>query len=101
MDGGQRAVIFDRFQGVKKETTGEGTHVLLPWIQKPYVMSIRIRPRSYSSVTGTKDLQMVNITVRVLSRPKVEALPYIFRCRAIGSVPTSPRGPFAWCDSEL
>jgi len=78
VDGGERAVIFDRFEGVKKETTAEGTHFILPWIQKPFVMDIRTRPRSISSVTGTKDLQMVNITVRVLSRPHVEALPTIF-----------------------
>lgn len=79
VDGGERAVIFDRFEGVKKQTTGEGTHILVPWLQKPFVMDIRTRPRSISSVTGTKDLQMVNITVRVLSRPKIESLPQIFR----------------------
>ena len=31
------------------------------------------------SLTGTKDLQMVNITCRVLSRPRVDALPQIYR----------------------
>lgn len=41
-------------------------------------MDIRTRPRSIASVTGTKDLQMVNITVRILSRPRVAALPTIF-----------------------
>jgi hypothetical protein len=30
-------------------------------------------------LTGTKDLQMVNITCRVLSRPRVDALPQIYR----------------------
>lgn len=32
-----------------------------------------------SSLTGTKDLQMVNITCRVLSKPDVRALPQIYR----------------------
>ena len=32
-----------------------------------------------SSLTGTKDLQMVNITCRVLSRPNIPALPQIYR----------------------
>jgi hypothetical protein len=33
VDGGQRAVIFDRLQGVKDEVTGEGTHFLIPGLQ--------------------------------------------------------------------
>lgn len=40
---------------------------------------VRAKPRNVASLTGTKDLQMVNITCRVLSRPRVEALPQIFR----------------------
>eukprot|EP00210_Caulerpa_lentillifera_P003674 g3507.t1 len=79
VDGGERAVLFDRFRGVLGSTTGEGTHFLIPIIQRPYIMDIRTRPRSLSSVTGTKDLQMVNMTVRVLSKPKKEALPTIFQ----------------------
>jgi len=78
VDGGERAVIFDRVDGVKKETKPEGTHLLIPWLQRPIVMDIRTRPRSISSVTGTKDLQMVNLTLRVLSRPRVEALDKIY-----------------------
>lgn len=54
VDGGERAVIFDRFRGVLPETVGEGTHFRIPWVQTPNVMDIRTRPRSISSVTGTK-----------------------------------------------
>ncbi|KAI3409002.1 Prohibitin [Psidium guajava] len=79
VDGGQRAVIFDRLRGVMEETVGEGTHFLVPWLQKPYIFDIRTRPHSFSSISGTKDLQMVNLTLRVLSRPQVSRLPYIFR----------------------
>lgn len=42
-------------------------------------MSIRTVPRVISSVTGTKDLQQVAITLRILSRPQAEALPEIYR----------------------
>jgi len=79
VDGGERAVIFDRLQGVLQETTGEGMHLMVPWLQNPTIFDIRTRPRSISSVTGTKDLQMVNITLRVLSKPDVESLPTIFK----------------------
>ncbi|EPS71700.1 hypothetical protein M569_03058 [Genlisea aurea] len=79
VDGGQRAVLFDRFRGVIEETVGEGTHFLVPWLQKPYIFDIRTRPHTFSSISGTKDLQMVNLTLRVLSRPEVSHLPNIFK----------------------
>ncbi|OAY66162.1 prohibitin-3, mitochondrial-like [Ananas comosus] len=78
VDGGERAVIFDRFRGVLDRTVGEGTHFLVPWLQKPYIFDIRTRPHTFSSNSGTKDLQMVNLTLRLLSRPDVERLPTIF-----------------------
>ncbi|KAL3526329.1 hypothetical protein ACH5RR_010985 [Cinchona calisaya] len=79
VDGGERAVLFDRFRGVLDESVGEGTHFLVPWLQKPYVFDIRTRPHTFSSISGTKDLQMVNLTLRVLSRPEVTRLPTIFK----------------------
>ena len=74
MDGGERAVMFDRFRGVLKETSAEGTHFMVPIIQSPTIYDVRTRPKSLSSVTGTKDLQQVNLTLRVLCRPNVEQL---------------------------
>ncbi|XP_058721926.1 prohibitin-3, mitochondrial [Vicia villosa] len=77
VDGGQRAVLFDRFRGILEQSIGEGTHFLIPWVQKPYIFDIRTRPHTFSSISGTKDLQMVNLTLRVLSRPDTERLPTI------------------------
>jgi regulator of protease activity HflC (stomatin/prohibitin superfamily) len=68
----------------------------IPWFETPIVFDIRAKPRNIASLTGTKggslsrnletfgcdgylDLQMVNITCRVLSRPSVKALPKIYR----------------------
>lgn len=79
VDGGQRAVIFDRFQGVKEAVVGEGTHFMIPVVQKPIVIDVRARPRTINSITGTKDLQMANISLRVLSRPLEEELPRIYQ----------------------
>lgn len=79
VDGGQRAVLFDRFRGVLETTAGEGTHFLVPWLQKPYIFDIRTRPHTFASNSGTKDLQMVNLTLRLLSRPDVDSLPTIFK----------------------
>ncbi|XP_028075416.1 prohibitin-3, mitochondrial-like [Camellia sinensis] len=65
VDGGQRAVLFDRFRGVIDETVSEGTHFLVPWLQRPYIFDIRTRPHTFASISGTKDLQMVNLTLRL------------------------------------
>ncbi|RWS16468.1 protein l(2)37Cc-like protein [Dinothrombium tinctorium] len=78
VDGGYRAVIFDRFTGVKPNVVGEGTHFLIPWIQKPIIFDIRSRPRSVAVTTGSKDLQNVNITLRILFRPITENLPRMY-----------------------
>jgi prohibitin 1 len=43
------------------------------------MMDIRSRPRTINSTTGTKDLQMVNISLRVLYRPKVDMLATIVK----------------------
>eukprot|EP00092_Neocalanus_flemingeri_P017367 GFUD01018784.1.p1 GENE.GFUD01018784.1~~GFUD01018784.1.p1 ORF type:complete len:273 (+),score=93.13 GFUD01018784.1:43-861(+) len=78
VDGGHRAVIFDRFAGVKKEVVGEGTHFMIPWVQRPILYDIRARPKNVPTITGSKDLQNVNITLRILFRPKPDALPGIY-----------------------
>jgi len=78
VDGGQRAVIFDRIQGVKEKVVEPGTHFLVPWLQSPTIFDVRITPRSIESETGSKDLQTVNITLRVLFKPHEAKLPEIF-----------------------
>ncbi|KAK5052541.1 Prohibitin-2, subunit of the prohibitin complex (Phb1p-Phb2p) [Exophiala bonariae] len=79
VDGGHRAIKYTRISGVSKEIYNEGTHLRLPWFETPIDYDVRAKPRNVASLTGTKDLQMVNITCRVLSRPRVEALPQIYR----------------------
>jgi len=78
VDGGHRAVIFDRFAGVKNLTVGEGTHFMIPWVQKPIIFDVRTKPKNVPTVTGSKDLQNVNITLRILFRPVAEKLPNIY-----------------------
>ncbi|KAI5846810.1 band 7 family-domain-containing protein [Tricharina praecox] len=79
VDGGHRAIKYTRLGGVKKEIYNEGTHLMIPWFETPITYDVRAKPRNIASLTGTKDLQMVNITCRVLSRPRVDALPVIYR----------------------
>lgn len=78
VDGGHRAVIFDRFQGIKQGVVGEGTHFFIPWVQRPIIFDIRSQPRNVPVITGSKDLQNVNITLRILFRPVPDQLPRIY-----------------------
>jgi len=80
VDGGERAVMYDMLRGgILDDVRSEGTHFMIPFVQRPIVLDVRTRPREIPSVTGTKDLQMVNIKLRVLWRPIYEKLPQIYR----------------------
>jgi len=78
VDAGHTAVIFDRFAGIKQTVIGEGTHFFIPWVQRPIIFDARTRPRNVPVNTGSKDLQTVNITLRLLWRPQTNALPNIY-----------------------
>ncbi|XP_038859551.1 prohibitin-2a isoform X1 [Salvelinus namaycush] len=80
VEGGQRAIIFNRIGGMQMDTVlAEGLHFRIPWFQYPVIYDIRARPRKISSLTGSKDLQMVNIALRVLSRPVASNLPAMYQ----------------------
>jgi len=79
VDGGYRAVLFNAITGTSDRVYEEGTHLKIPWIEKPILYNVRSHPRNIASPTGSKDLQVVNITLRVLSRPIVSELPVIYQ----------------------
>jgi len=79
VEGGHRSIIFSRLGGVQPGVYAEGLHFRIPWLQWPIIYDIRARPRKISSPTGSKDLQMVNISLRVLSRPDQTFLPQMYQ----------------------
>ncbi|XP_047369698.1 prohibitin-2 [Vespa velutina] len=79
VDAGHRAIIFSRLNGIQKDIFSEGLHFRVPWFHYPIIYDIRSKPRKISSPTGSKDLQMVNISLRVLSRPDAASLPTMYR----------------------
>lgn len=85
--GGTRAVIFDRVSGVQEKVVNEGTHFLIPWLQRAIVYDVRTKPRNISTTTGSKDLQMVSLTLRVLHRPEVPKLPQIYQVGFLDHLP--------------
>lgn len=68
MEGGHRAVIFDRFSGVSPNVSGEGTHFLIPWVQRPIIFDVRSRPRTVPVITGSKGMLLFLFYFSVLTR---------------------------------
>lgn len=79
VEGGHRAIIFSRIGGIQDDLYREGLHFRIPWFQYPIIYDIRAKPSNIASKTGSKDLQMVDISLRVLSRPDWTMLPTIHR----------------------
>ncbi|OQR98606.1 prohibitin-1, mitochondrial-like [Achlya hypogyna] len=79
VDGGERAVIFNRFKGLLPISKGEGSHFIIPFVEEPTIIDVRTKAHEIPCSTGTKDLQTVNIRLRVMSRPDVNHLPTIYK----------------------
>ncbi|GLJ46538.1 hypothetical protein SUGI_0980790 [Cryptomeria japonica] len=79
VDGGHRAIVFNRIVGVKDKVYPEGTHLMIPWFDRPVIYDVRARPNLVESTSGSRDLQMVKIGLRVLTRPLPDQLPTIYR----------------------
>lgn len=82
VDGGHRSILFSRLGGLKDTVYKEGLNFKVPWLHKPIIYNIRATPHRTTSLTGSKDLQTVNISLRVLSRPDPNNLTTI--CRRLG-----------------
>ncbi|KAJ1341619.1 hypothetical protein BSLG_003808 [Batrachochytrium salamandrivorans] len=79
VEGGHRAVIFDRLRGVMPTPVGEGTHFLIPWLQRAIMFEVRTKPRTISTTTGSKDMQTISLSLRVLHRPEYSRLNVIYQ----------------------
>mmetsp|Transcript_12920 Transcript_12920/g.15544 ORF Transcript_12920/g.15544 Transcript_12920/m.15544 type:complete len:320 (-) Transcript_12920:86-1045(-) len=79
VQGGHRAVVYNRLTGMKDTVYGEGLNFNIPWFERPVIYDIRTRPVNLQTLTGSKDLQMVTIAIRVLHKPDPSNLVKIYR----------------------
>lgn len=79
VDGGHRAVVYNRILGMKDVVYGEGLNFNVPWFERPVIYDIRTRPVNLQTLTGSKDLQMVTMGVRVLHKPDPSQLVWMYR----------------------
>jgi prohibitin 2 len=52
---------------------------MIPWVERPIIYDVRARPNTISSTSGSRDLQMINVSMRVLTRPNALRLQEIYR----------------------
>ncbi len=71
--------MFNRFSGLKPTVYSEGYNFNVPWLEYPTVFNVQTRPAALSTKSGTQDLQMVSIGIRVLHKPDVRYLPWIYQ----------------------
>ena len=80
VEAGHRAVKYKRFGGgVQREVYPEGTHFVVPFFERMVLFDVRSRQTKLSSTTGSKDLQVVNVSLRVIYSPDSSQLPEIYR----------------------
>mmetsp|Transcript_16433 Transcript_16433/g.27530 ORF Transcript_16433/g.27530 Transcript_16433/m.27530 type:complete len:157 (-) Transcript_16433:100-570(-) len=75
---GHRAIIFDKFSGVKAEVVKEGLHFLVPLVQVPIIIDIRARPTSCKVTVNTKDNRRVTVSLRIITQPQEADLPALY-----------------------
>jgi len=79
VDAGHMAIKYNRLSGVGSANYREGVHFRIPYLERPILFDVRARPHTMTSLTGSKDLQMVNISLRALAKPDMNKLPQIYR----------------------
>ena len=63
---GERAIVFNKFgKGVSNQVYKEGYHLRIPLIQEIIKYDIKIQPFDYFSFTATKDMQKVQIKIKI------------------------------------
>ena len=77
--GGQRAIKFNAITGLYNRSFGEGAHIAIPYLETPIFFDARAKPTEVITTTGSRDLQLVNVSVRVLFRPSSKSLPELYR----------------------
>jgi regulator of protease activity HflC (stomatin/prohibitin superfamily) len=82
---GHKGVVYNRLGGLdENHVLKEGLNFVVPWFQRPVVYDIRTRPAPVDSHSGSKDLQMVTISLRVLFKPDPNALGFMYRRLGMG-----------------
>jgi prohibitin 2 len=73
------AVKFSRLTGMGAATYREGYNLMIPWFERPVIYDVRSHPMDFKSQSGSKDLQTINVTMRVIYKPNQDNLRDLYR----------------------
>jgi len=79
VQGGCCAIKFNALTGLSNRIYTEGANLAFPFIETPIIFDLRNKPTEIITATGSKDLQMISLAVRVLYQPVPESIPEIYR----------------------
>lgn len=58
--GNARRTTLTTFPHLPRQVYSEGTHLMVPWFERPIIYDVRARPSLIQSTSGSKDLQMAS-----------------------------------------
>lgn len=77
---GHMGVVYNRIGGLdEKARLQEGLNFVVPFFQRANIYDTRVRSQVVNTSSGSKDLQQVQISLRVLFRPNKDKLPTVYR----------------------
>lgn len=77
---GQIGIVYNRIGGISEtRRCFEGMNFIVPWFQRAIVYDVKTRPQLINTQSGSKDLQMIQISLRILFRPNPNKLPFVYR----------------------
>lgn len=53
VDTGHKAIIFNKFTGLKEQSYREGWHLKMPWVERAIIYNVKAMPTTTESKTGT------------------------------------------------
>lgn len=74
-----RAVVFNKIFGFKDSVQSEGLYFMVPFVERPVKYDIRSKSYNFRSTSGSRDLQMIAIDLRILSHPDPNMLVEVYR----------------------
>jgi prohibitin 2 len=77
---GRLGIVYNRVGGLNETATlTEGLNFVVPWWQRPVIYDTRVKSQVVNTSSGSKDLQMVQISLRVLFKPNPTQLSKVYR----------------------
>jgi prohibitin 2 len=76
---GHRAIKFSKLTGVGNKIYEPGWHLMLPWFERAIIYDVQSHPTTIKTVNGSKDMQTVNVSLRVMYRPDQFELQTLYR----------------------